>query len=92
MQVYGPTQLHGAQPISAPHAARLARPAAAPNPVAGGDELQISSQGQLIERIHDLPDIRQDRVQQIRAEIAQGKYETEEKLNLAMERLLDEIA
>ena len=55
------------------------------------DELQLSSTGQLVDQIRDLPDIRQDRVDQIRAQIADGTYETEEKLDIAVGRLLDEI-
>ncbi|HOA53174.1 MAG TPA: flagellar biosynthesis anti-sigma factor FlgM [Thermogutta sp.] len=47
--------------------------------------------GQLLDKVHDLPDIRADLVARIRAEIAAGTYETEEKLQVALERLLDEI-
>ncbi|HIQ20562.1 MAG TPA: flagellar biosynthesis anti-sigma factor FlgM, partial [Planctomycetes bacterium] len=38
-----------------------------------------------------VPEIRQERVARIRAEIAAGTYETEEKLEIAIGRLLDEI-
>ena len=38
-----------------------------------------------------MPEIRQQRVEAIRAKIAEGTYETEEKLDIAVERLLDEI-
>jgi len=91
MQVYGPAHLHGAQSVGPPHAARISRPA---EPAAGSpiqDELQISDAGRLVEKVHDLPDVRQDRVNQIRAQIAEGTYETEEKLRIALGRLLDEI-
>ena len=91
MQVYGPAHLHGAQSVGPPHAARISRPA---EPAAGSpiqDELQISDAGRLVEKVHDLPDVRQDRVNQVRAQIAEGTYETEEKLRIALGRLLDEI-
>ena len=91
MQVYGPAHLHGAQSVGPPHAARISRPA---EPIAGApiqDELQISDAGRLVEKVHELPEIRQDRVDQIRAQIADGTYETEEKLQIALGRLLDEI-
>jgi negative regulator of flagellin synthesis FlgM len=55
------------------------------------DELQLSDAAQLIEQTRDVPDIRYDRVAQIRAEIAAGTYETDEKLEMAVGRLLDEI-
>ncbi len=91
MHIYGPTHLHGAQPINPPHASRVSQPAAAGPGYPIQDELQISSEAQLIDQVRDLPDIRQDRVNQIRAQIAQGTYETDEKLNIAVGRLLDEI-
>lgn len=91
MQIYGPAHLHAAQPIGSPHAARLNKSEA---PAAGmpiQDELQLSDAAQLIDRVRELPDIRQDRVSAIRAQIASGAYETDEKLNVALGRLLDEI-
>ncbi len=90
MHVYGPAHLHGAQAINAPHISRLSEPAA-PRSAAIEDELQISDAAQMMDRVHDMPDIRQDLVQRIRAEIASGGYETDEKLDVALGRLLDEI-
>lgn len=92
MQVYGASHVHGAQAINAPHATK----SAATNPVqrgaAASDELSISETGSLLAQIRDLPDMRTDRVQALRAEIAAGTYENDEKLDAALERLLDEIA
>ena len=51
----------------------------------------MSEAGQLIDKARDLPDVRWDRVNQIRAQIAEGTYETEEKMQIALGRLLDEI-
>lgn len=89
MQVYGPTQLHGAQSIGAPHMARSSQ-ATTSTGSSIQDELQISDAGQLVDQVHQLPDIRQDRVDSIRAQIAAGTYETDDKLNAAIDRLLDE--
>lgn len=91
MQIQGPGHIHGAQPLSGPHLSRLG-PSSSPSDSAPiQDELQISELGQLLEKVHDLPDIRADLVAKIRGEIAAGTYETEEKLQIAVERLLDEI-
>jgi negative regulator of flagellin synthesis FlgM len=46
----------------------------------------------MVSRVRDLPDIRADRVAEIRAAIEEGVYETDEKLELAVGRLLDEIS
>jgi negative regulator of flagellin synthesis FlgM len=94
MQVYGPTHLHGPQAISPPHTARASSPASPAAEVGSSpiqDEVQISDAARLIEQTQQVPDVRQDRVDAIRAQIAQGTYETPEKLDVAVSRLLDEI-
>lgn len=91
MQVYGPAHLHGPQAISSPHVTRASEPTQAQSmPIR--DEVNISDAARLMEQVHQTPDIRQDRVNSIRAQIASGTYETPEKLDLAVSRLLDEIA
>ncbi len=90
MQVYGPAHLHGPQAIGAPHVSRASQPAQVESmPIR--DEVNISDAARLVEQIQQAPDIRQDRVQAIRAQIAAGTYETPDKLDVAVEHLLDEI-
>jgi negative regulator of flagellin synthesis FlgM len=91
MQIYGPSQLHGAQSISGPHNARPAQSTSSASAAPVGDSLDISDAGQLAGRLADVPEIRTDRVQQIRADILNGTYETSDKLGTALDRLLDEI-
>lgn len=91
MQIHGPAHLHGPQPISAPHHSKPQQPPAATEASRDVDQLDISPQADLVSRIHDLPDIRADRVAEVRAQIASGEYETEAKLDVALDRLLDEI-
>ena len=55
------------------------------------DQLDISAEAQLISQTNSTSNIRMDRVNDIRAQIANGTYETPEKLEAAMSRLLDEI-
>jgi negative regulator of flagellin synthesis FlgM len=45
----------------------------------------------LTRMVAQAPDIRQERVQAIRAQIASGTYETSGKLDVAVTRLLDDI-
>ena len=98
MHVYGPSHVHGPQAIGAPHHGRELQesPSAAHKPAA--DELSISDAGNqaaeaagLAGQVKHLPEVRQERVDQIRAQIASGTYETQQKLDLAVERLLDEL-
>jgi negative regulator of flagellin synthesis FlgM len=91
MHVYGTTQVHGPQPIGAPHNIRNAQALAPAENTSIQDSVEISDAARLVEQARDIPDIRQDRVDSIRSQIADGTYETEAKLNAAVERLLDEI-
>ena len=45
----------------------------------------------MLDGISQLPDIRYERVEEIRRQIATGSYETPEKLELALDRLFDEL-
>jgi negative regulator of flagellin synthesis FlgM len=91
MQIYGPAHVHGPQGIAAPHANR-------PAPAAGGsrgidttDTLELSSAGLYAEQLNDIPEMRMDRVNAIRQQIANGTYETDDKLDAALDRMLDEL-
>ena len=55
------------------------------------DEVQISDAARLVEQAKQSSDIRHERVAAIREQIAQGTYDTPEKLDVALDRLLDEI-
>jgi negative regulator of flagellin synthesis FlgM len=93
MQVHGLNQLHGAQNINAPHFNRSAPPATSgASSINTTDELQLSPAAQMAGKLNEIPDIRWDRVNSIRASIADGTYMTDDKLNGAVDRLLDEIA
>ncbi len=91
MQIYGPAQLHGPQTISSPHARTSGVGQAAPAQ-STQDEVQISDAGRLVDMANQAPDIRQDRVNSIRAQIAAGTYETPDKMSAALNRFLDEEA
>ena len=45
----------------------------------------------MAEQVQQMPEMREDRVEAVRQQIAAGTYETSDKLNAAIERLLDEI-
>ena len=91
MHIYGPSQLHGSQSIGAPHGARPAQPMTRPEAAPIADEVDISEAARLVEQVQQMPEMREDRVEAVRLQIAEGTYETSGKLNAAVERLLDEI-
>ena len=90
MQIYGPTQLHGAQQIGPPHTSRVAQPTGTAAAAPIQDEVTISDAARGAEQ-SPATGIRQDRVDSIRAQIAAGTYDTPDKFEAAMNRLLDTL-
>jgi negative regulator of flagellin synthesis FlgM len=91
MQIYGPAHLHGPQQIGPPHAARASRPETPGQAGPIRDELDISEAARAADQADQAAPVRQELVDQLRARIAAGTYETPEKLDVALDRLLDEI-
>ncbi len=91
MQIYGSSHVHGPQGINPPHRT-ASRPTGAADRVAASDQLDISREAELVSQVRDLPDVRAERVAQVRAQIQAGNYETSDKLDIALGRLLDEFS
>ena len=91
MHIQGPSQVHGAQPINPPHRITPAESSQTSNTIGEVDELDISHEAELLSRVKELPEIREAKVAEIRAQIEAGTYETEEKMDIALGRLLDEL-
>jgi anti-sigma28 factor (negative regulator of flagellin synthesis) len=92
MHISGTTHVHGPHGINAPHSPR-SNQAARQTPTAEPtvDRVDISPAAEAAVRATEGSEIRQDLVNQIRAQIADGTYETPEKLGAAVDRLIDEI-
>jgi len=91
MQINGPGYIHGAQSVGGPHGVKGSQrqqPASEAKPVQ--DELELSEASRA-GATDNVSDIRTDKVDRIKAEIAAGTYETPEKMSLALDRLLSEI-
>ncbi len=58
----------------------------------GEDQVELSNTAQLLSKIADLPDVRQDLVDRVKASIANGTYESDDKADAAIDSLLDDIA
>jgi negative regulator of flagellin synthesis FlgM len=92
MEIHGLNGAGGAQPIFPRLAANTVDSGSSIGVNAPRDHVEISSLGRMLEGIHSLPDIRHERVEAIRQQIAQGVYETPEKLEIALDRMLDELS
>jgi anti-sigma28 factor (negative regulator of flagellin synthesis) len=60
-----------------------------PAPTRGSDRAEFSDAAQLLSRV---PDVRQDLIDRVKGEIDKGTYETDEKIDKAIESLLEDIA
>ena len=100
MQIYGPYRVSTTQPNAAAQRSQPQKPAdASPNLNKGAvDQLDLSSAAGGVNRMAPSSavagggEIRIDRVAEIRRQIADGSYETAEKMDAALDRLLDQHA
>lgn len=65
-------------------------PADAPRQLPVTDKLELSGMSHLLKTLKS-NDVRTDKVAQIKAQIENGSYEDDAKLNVAVDRLLDEL-
>jgi negative regulator of flagellin synthesis FlgM len=82
--------ISGPDPIQ-PHrisAGKIHKPETSP-PAA--DRAEISDTARFLAMLRDVPPIRKDRVDELRALIASGKYETPERIAGAVDKLLEEL-
>jgi negative regulator of flagellin synthesis FlgM len=91
MEIHGPGGPHGPQPIYPRLATWSVEAGPTVQPGTPRDQVEISPLGQMLDGIGRLPEIRHERVDEIRRQLAAGTYETPEKLELALDRLLDEL-
>jgi negative regulator of flagellin synthesis FlgM len=55
------------------------------------DNVEISELGKWIARYNEMPDVRTEKVNQIKSQIASGRYESQDKFDLAIENLLEDL-
>ena len=94
MEIHGSTHIHGPHALRGPHTPPASKPA--PNqaspPQGSGDQLDISPAAEAAIRAEESDEVRHDLVARIRHQIEQGTYDTPERLERALDRLLDELA
>lgn len=55
------------------------------------DQVELSAVAQLLGRLDELPDVREDLVARVREQILDGTYETKEKLDAAVSELENDL-
>jgi anti-sigma28 factor (negative regulator of flagellin synthesis) len=56
------------------------------------DRVEVSDQARLMARMKSMPDVRQNLIDQIKRQIQAGTYDTPERLDTALDRMIDELA
>lgn len=91
MEIYGAGGMQGPQPIYPRLAAFSVDMGQAVQAGQPRDMVEISPLGQMLDGISRLPEIRHEKVEAIRQQIAAGTYDTPERMELALDRLFDEL-
>ena len=55
------------------------------------DSVSVSSEAQLLSSLKQVPDVRQDKVDDIKKAIKEGTYLTDEKLSAALDNLIQDL-
>ncbi|MBL7154481.1 MAG: flagellar biosynthesis anti-sigma factor FlgM [Phycisphaerae bacterium] len=48
--------------------------------------------GQVLKKIASLPEVRKDKVLDVRRQLTEGKYDLNERLDVALEKVLEDLA
>ncbi len=88
--------IRGIQGYSGPNAIGSQGPRASQTPQQAkettlqGDQVEISSVGRYLSQIASMPEIRSEKVEQIREALASGNYELDSKLPEAIDKFIEE--
>jgi len=55
------------------------------------ENLNSTPMGNVLKKIASLPEIRQDKVLSVRRKLTDGKYDLNERLNIAMDKVLEDL-
>lgn len=89
-------EVHGPGGVSGPGRIDLHRIAAQrPTEIQGagqvGDHAEISEVARLLNKMSEVPDVRMDRVAELKELIGSNRYETPERIQKAVDRILEEL-
>jgi anti-sigma28 factor (negative regulator of flagellin synthesis) len=78
-RVEGPSRIRRTAPVTPPEGA-----------AAASDRVEISDQARLLSDLRTMPEIRGERVEELRRQIETGRFDTEERLGGAVEGFLSD--
>jgi len=85
-------RINASQPAMARIAARrAAEQQNQPQPNRGDDRVELSEQSQLMARLKELPDVRQDLVDQAQQRIASGFYDSQQVIEQTIDKMAEDL-
>ncbi|MBN1974684.1 MAG: flagellar biosynthesis anti-sigma factor FlgM [Sedimentisphaerales bacterium] len=55
------------------------------------ENLNTTPMGQVLKKIASLPEVRRDKVLNVRKQLTDGKYDLNERLNIALDKVLEDL-
>ncbi len=92
MDVRGVRSASGMVPVRSNPGVQTNREVTGGKPVSPQDELELSAAGKMLDHISQNPDVRQERIARIKAEIQNGTYDTDAKLEAALSKMFDSLS
>ena len=89
MEIQGPGNINKTHNIDPTKPANRADNTVKSAPVSSEDAVEFTEISKLLSKLTSTPEIRHDRVEAIREEIERGEYLSDEKLDSAINRLVD---
>ncbi|MGY8752920.1 MAG: flagellar biosynthesis anti-sigma factor FlgM [Phycisphaerales bacterium] len=81
-----------ASPTTPTTAVEVSAPAVECSTASTVDHVTFSEHAQMLEKVRQLPEVRQERIDTIKDAIANDTYMSDVKINTAFDRLIDEVA
>lgn len=91
MDIRGPEGIGRTPGVNKARKASQAYQAADASASRAPDEVQLSEKAQLLSKLSAVPDVRWEKVLEVKNQIEKGAYETTEKLEQAVDKLLQEL-
>ena len=92
MEIRGIQSAAGSKPVGPVTNSQAGEPGGGVQPPpAGGDNVQISPMAHYLDVYNNMPQVRNDKVASARQSLAAGTMDTDQKLSIAVDKMLDDL-
>ncbi len=61
-------------------------------PQRGSDQVDVSPAARYLSRLQEMPEVRTELVERVRAQIASGQYDSPDKISAALDNIVEDLA